>query len=151
MNALGEKEKGGEVAAQEQAKEFDKSSPPPPYLRKRRSSCGKAKGWDEKLSSFPYSMQMGIRWDASRSMGHTLLDEMAPGQTGCGLGMAHYYRTLGTRNKAYPHAGRSSPSQARPGRAQRWNLHQGETNGPPELIRRPKRTPSDGVEEPNGR
>ena len=58
-NAFGEKEE--EVAAQKEAKEWDKNSPPPPYLRKKRNCYGKAKGWDEKFSSFPYLMQMGNR------------------------------------------------------------------------------------------
>ena len=58
MNAFSGKE-GEEIAAQRQAKEWDKNSPPPPYLRERHSNWGKAKGWDEKLSAFPYSMQMG--------------------------------------------------------------------------------------------
>ena len=65
--------------------------------------------------------------------------------------MAHHYRMPGIRNRAQPHVGSPLPSQAGPRRAQRWNLHQGETNGPPELIGQPRRTLSDGVEEPNGR
>ena len=97
------------------------------------------------------SMLMRIQGDASGPTGHALLDEIAPGQTGHSLGMAHHYRTPGVRNKAQPHVGGSPPPQTGPGRAQRRNLHQGETKGPPQSIRRPRRMPSDGVEERNGR
>ena len=47
------------MVAQRLAKEWDENSPPPPYLRKRHNNKGKVKGWDEKLSAFPYSMQTG--------------------------------------------------------------------------------------------
>ena len=67
-------------------------------------------------------------------MGRTLLDGMAPGQIGRGLGMAHHYCTLGVKNKAQLHAGSSPPSQAGLGKAQLWDLHPGETNRLPESI-----------------
>ena len=73
-------------------------------------------------------------------MGRTLPDGMAPGQTGRGLGMAHHYRTTGTRNKAPPRAGGPPPSQARLGKAQLQDLRPGETIGLPESIGRLKQT-----------
>ena len=53
---------------------------------------------------------------------------------GCGLGMAHHYYMPGMGNKAQPLVGGPPPSQAGLGRAQRWDLHRGETNGLPESI-----------------
>jgi len=89
------------------------------------------------------SMLMGVQGDASGPTGHALLNEMVPGQMGHGLGMAHHYHTTGARNKAHPHAGDSPLPLAVPGRTQRRNLHHGETNKPPGLIRRPRRTPNE--------
>ena len=89
------------------------------------------------------SMLMGIRGDASGLTGRASLNEMALGQTGRGLGMAHHYRTPGARNKAHPHASDSLLPQARPGRTQRWNLHQREPNGPPGSIGWIRRTPNE--------
>ena len=54
------------------------------------------------------SMLTGIRGDAPGLTGHTLVDEMSPGQIGCCLGMAHHYRTPSVRIRAHPHAGNSS-------------------------------------------
>ena len=128
-----------------------------PLFKEDTQQLEKGEGLGRKTLSLPLfnadgnSMLMAIQGDTSGPTRHGLLDETTPGQIGCGLGMAHHYRTLGVRNKAQSHAGCSSPSQAGPRRAQRRNLHQGETNMPPESIGWPRQTPSDGVEEPNGR
>ena len=62
------------------------------------------------------SMLTGIRGDAPGLTGHTLVDEMSPGQIGCCLGMAHHYHALGARIRAHPHTGDSPLPQAGP-----WN------------------------------
>ena len=71
-------------------------------------------------TSLPFPIQCG--WE---TMGRTLTDGthtdrqndawsdgMTPGQTGRGLGMAHHYRTPGTKTKASPRVGGSPPPQA---------------------------------------
>jgi len=60
------------------------------------------------------SMLTGIRGDTPGLTGHALIDEMSPGQKGRYLGMAHHYRTPGTRIRAHPHAGDSPLPQAGP-------------------------------------
>ena len=53
---------------------------------------------------------------------------------GHGLGMPHHYHTSGVGNKTQPHANGPPPSQAGLGRAHKWDLHRGKTNGLPESI-----------------
>jgi len=78
-----------------------------PLFKEEAQQLEKAERLGRKLSPFPYLMLMGIRGDTSRLTRHALLNKMVPGQIGCGLGMAHHYRTPGARNKAHPHAGDS--------------------------------------------
>ena len=105
---LGEKEKGGEVAAQEQMKEWDKNSPPP-LFKEEAQQLRKGERLGQKTLSLPLfnvdkkSMLTGIQGDA-------------PGQTGRCMGMAHHYRTSSMRIRAHPHAGDSPLPQAGP-----WN------------------------------
>ena len=68
-------------------------------------------------------------------MGRTLTDGTTPGQTGCGLGMAHHYRTPGAKTKASPRVGGPPPSQARLGKTQLRDLHLRETIGLPKVNR----------------
>ena len=120
-----------------------------PLFKEETQQLEKGEGLGQKALSLPLfnadgnSMLMGIRGDTSRPIGHTLLNEMGPSQTRWGMGMAHHHCTPGARNKAHLHTGGSSFPQAGPGRTQRWNLHQGEPNGPPGPIGWPKRTPNE--------
>ena len=75
-----------------------------PLFKEETQLLEKGEGLGQKTLSLPLfnadgkSMLAGIRGDTSGPMGHALLNEMAPGQTGRGLGMAHHYLMLGVGN-----------------------------------------------------
>ena len=90
-------------------------------------------------NSLPSPIQCG--WE---TMGHTLTDgthtdrqndawsdRTQPSKTGCGLGMAHHYRTPGAKTEASPHAGGSPPPQAGLRKTQTMGYSPGETIGLP--------------------
>ena len=123
-------------------------TPSLPLFKEETQQLNKGKRLGQKTLSLPLfnvdgkSMLTGIRGDASGPTGRALLNKKVPSQTGHGLGMAHHYRTSGTRNKAHPHTGDSPLPQEGPGRTQQRNLHQGEPNRPPGSIGQPRRMPN---------
>ena len=88
-------------------------TPLPSLFKEEAQQLRKGERLGRKTLSLPLfnadgkSMLTGIRGDTSGPTGHALLNEMVPGQTGRGLGMAYHYRTPSARNKVHPHTGDS--------------------------------------------
>ena len=81
--------------------------------------------------SFPFNVDE----TCPESMRHALLDGTAPDQTGCGLAMAHPYRTINhyhttdTGTETPPHAGGSPLPRARP-RETKYEIFAGRPTDP---------------------
>jgi hypothetical protein len=109
-------------------------------LKKEAQQLGKARrlGKDEVTGAKnPLPSPIQCAWDTMGCVltdGTPSLDEMAPGQMGRGLRMAHHYRTPGVRNKVPLRAGGPPSSQAGLRKAQMTGSLLGETNGLPESI-----------------